>query len=73
MESYPPTGDEFRAYLDTHNYTSREVADLLLLPDKQGRSVRQWATGRKTMPYAAWFTLRSLIEGIPPMRNIEDG
>ena len=68
MNSFPPSGDEIRDYLEEHDLSSRKVAAILhLAPD--GSRVRAWIRGRHTITFSQWHTLRTLVEGASPVIN----
>ena len=65
MKKYPPSPTQLRSYMDKHKLTSNEVGSLLQV---SGRMVRYWCRedAEQDIPYTAWFTLRTKVEGEPP-------
>ena len=65
MSTYPPTKDGLNRYCDLHNLTSRRVAEIV---EVNSSTVRHWMNPDKKLiiPFSAWFTLRTVIEGKPP-------
>lgn len=56
---YPPTSQEIRAFLQQHDLTSEETADILRISSS---AVRKWMRGDRPMPYTIWYTLTSKAE-----------
>jgi hypothetical protein len=56
-----PTPEELRAYLDSHNLTSRLVGEALAVSD---RTVRYWcnADHPNNIPFSAWIAIRLMAE-----------
>ena len=63
MNKYPPTGKQFAAYMEKHDLTLLNVCDLV---GTSKRAVGYWKSGEHKVPYAAWYTLRTKVEGKPP-------
>ena len=63
MNQYPPTAMQFSAYMDKHGLTLRMVYEMVRTSK---RTVNNWKSGVHEMPYTAWFTLRTKVEGDPP-------
>ena len=58
MQTYPPSAEQIREWMDRKGLSNQDVAKALGLSD--GRVVRFW-TARKdprTIPYPSWYTLR---------------
>lgn len=60
---YPPRPVDLSKYLYANKLTPTAVANLL---GYNPRTVRYWLDGKNNMPYTAWFTLRTLVEGEAP-------
>ena len=76
MNTYPPTAEELRKYLHARRVNGFEVADLLQVGR---RTVGYWMAGYNasakrdvTMPFSCWFTLRTRLEGTPPIASEHD-
>jgi hypothetical protein len=63
MDDYPPTPEQIRDYIAAWKLTRDQVAELL---NCNPRTVSFWKSGKVTMPYSVWFTLRSKLEGVSP-------
>ena len=67
---YPTTPEQFRAYLEKHSLSRRSVGELVGV---EGRAVSYWKSGLNSagkpivIPYSVWFTLRTKVEGEPPL------
>ena len=63
MNKHPPTAKQFSAYMDQHGLTLRMVYEMV---KSSKRTVGNWRSGEVEIPYTAWFTLRTKVEGTPP-------
>ena len=65
MDRHPPSPESLRAWMDQHGLSSREVSELVRV---RSRVVRNWASVYSDLeiPYGAWYTLRTKVEGKPP-------
>ena len=63
MNKHPPTPKQISAYMDKHGLTPRDVYEMVR---SSQRTVYNWTTGEREMPYCSWYTLRSKVEGEPP-------
>jgi len=63
MNKHPPTAKQFSAYMDEHGLTLRIVYEMVRTSK---RTVNNWKSGVHEMPYTAWCTLRTKVEGEPP-------
>ena len=63
MNKHPPTPKQFSAYMKKHGLTLRSVCDMVQVTK---RTVGNWKSGVREIPYASWYTLRSKVEGKVP-------
>ena len=67
---YPPSNVELCEYMLEHNLTNRQVCEILRVAK---RTVGLWKAGVNshgdslTIPFSAWYTLRTSVEGAPPI------
>jgi len=63
MNTYPPPPDTLGLYLETQGITQARAAVLLHV---DVRTIRRWVADKPVIPFAAWYTLRCLVEGNRP-------
>ena len=67
MNTYPPTAKAFSEYLKRSRISGAQAAEMLQVTR---RTVGYWIEGKVTIPFPCWFTLRTLIEGKPPIEQL---
>ena len=67
VNTYPPTAASLRKYIKENHLNAFQIADMLQV---SRRTVGYWQAGKIQIPYSCWFTLRTKIDGSPPMEQI---
>lgn len=67
MDKYPPAAKGLGEYLKRSRISGTQAAEMLQVTR---RTVGYWIEGKVTIPFPCWFTLRTLIEGKPPIEQL---